>query len=279
MNDSGWNFMSEANNNIVEKTYAEMIGLNAAVDVSKNEDAFRVANECRDKEIDRFWTRGLYFWGFIVASFGAYMAVFNASLKNEETGKASISFSAIMEMSFLSKIALFVLSFICFVFCLSWLLAQKGSKFWQKNWERHISFLENDYIGSIFDSYLDTDNKHEFDKCFLSVKAYDYSVSKISILCSMLITVCSFSLVLFHLVILILESVSVKIPDSCKICGIIIAVIILFVFVLFIIHYAKSVNGNKDTKKRDDKYKPDFTYFKQNNETVLIIDAEEGKGS
>lgn len=25
--------------------------------------AFKFANKCRDKEIDRFWTRGLYFWG------------------------------------------------------------------------------------------------------------------------------------------------------------------------------------------------------------------------
>lgn len=77
----------------MDKKYAKMVGLK---DEKINENiakqnkinkAFEFANDCRDKEIDRFWTRGLYFWGFIVASFGTYMAVLNASLKIADSGK------------------------------------------------------------------------------------------------------------------------------------------------------------------------------------------------
>ena len=266
--------MPDGNDEIVEKTYAEMTGLQDAPKASKNdviENAFKIANECRNKEIDRFWTRGLYFWGFITASFAAYMAVFNASLKKD----VDIAFSAICGMSVTSKIILFVLSFVCFIFCLSWLLSQKGSKFWQKNWEKHIDYLEEEYIGKIFNSYLDTDNKNKFSRCLLSVKPYRYSVSKISILCSMLITLCSFGLVLFHFVILILGLISVEISFPCRLAGIIIAVAILGLFICFIVQYAKNVKGNKGTKKDNVEYNPACTYFEQNNKPVMIIDAGE----
>ena len=52
-------------------------------DSDRLKDAFDFANSCRDKEIDRFWSRGAYFWAFIAASFGAYMALFSASLEDE----------------------------------------------------------------------------------------------------------------------------------------------------------------------------------------------------
>ena len=94
----------------MDKKYAKMVGLKAEKineDIAKQNKinkAFDFANNCRDKEIDRFWTRGLYFWGFIVASFGTYMAVLNASLKIADSGeRVRLSFFAFLEMSFVSK--------------------------------------------------------------------------------------------------------------------------------------------------------------------------------
>ena len=116
-----------------------MVGLKAEKineDIAKQNKinkAFDFANNCRDKEIDRFWTRGLYFWGFIVASFGTYMAVLNASLKIADSGeRVRLSFFAFLEMSFVSKAILAVIAYICFVFCFSWLAIHKAQNIGKK---------------------------------------------------------------------------------------------------------------------------------------------------
>lgn len=245
-------------------------------DIKNNtlENAFKFANNCRDKEIDRFWTRGLYFWGFIAASFGAYMAVFNASLVTKCEGiKDSISLVSIIDMSFTAKVALFVLSFICFIFCLSWLLSHKGSKFWQENWETHISYLENDYMGKIYKNYLDTKNYLDFNESPFSAKAYDYSVSKISLLCSLLLTICSFDLSLFHIVIFSLEKDSNEIV-YLKQNGFLISIILAIIAIAFIVFYCINISGNKlkkgdkqekkqkeADKNNKEKYSKNYNYF------------------
>ena len=269
---------------MTKMTYEDMIyfpTIRGSTDNAK-ENAFKFADECRNKEIDRFWTRGLYFWGFIAASFGAYIAVFNASLEVADKGgaKVPISFEAILSMSFTSKLALTILSFVCFIFCLSWLLVHKGSKFWQKNWETHIDYLENAYIGNIYKSHLDTNNKNEFSGCILSPKAYDYSVSKISLLCSMLITICSFCLFLFHSIILIFDckltsSVICYIQKnyiSCMSAAKITTAAILLIFLIlwFLLIFVRNTRGNEDDK--NDRYETGHTYFRSCGETIEIIE-------
>ncbi|MBQ1670780.1 MAG: hypothetical protein II070_03230, partial [Treponema sp.] len=64
----------------------------------KNKNAFNFANSCRDKEIDRFWSRALYFWGFIAASFTAYITVLKLSL-----GCKSLTLENIIGMDFTAK--------------------------------------------------------------------------------------------------------------------------------------------------------------------------------
>lgn len=165
---------------ILDKKYAKMVGLkdeNIAKEnqINKINKAFDFANNCRDKEIDRFWTRGLYFWGFIVASFGTYMTVLNASLKIADSGeRVRLSFSALLEMSFMSKAILAVIAYICFVFCFSWLAIHKGSKYWQENWETHLGYLEDGVIGKIYWTYMDPKNNCKFKKSPVSTQAYDF---------------------------------------------------------------------------------------------------------
>lgn len=284
------------------KTYEQLVefaNLKEDTGTSKEESLKRVfefANSCRDKEIDRFWSRGTYFWAFIAASFAAYMAVFNSALATNENGiKVALSLNTILDMSFTAKIALFVLSFICFIFCFSWLLVHKGSKFWQENWETHISYLENDYMGKIYKSYLDTKNYLEFNKSILSVKAYKYSVSKISLLCSLLLTFCSLGLSLFHAILFFLEKDSKEI-FYLKRNDFFISIAIIILAIIFIIFYCINASGkklkkndekseksvkNKTDNKNQEDYSDNYNYFSSINKTgkrVIIKIKKENCG-
>lgn len=136
----------------------------------KDEAAFAFANGCRDKEIDRFWSRGLYFWGFIAASFAAYMAVFALALGHDGEGQKALTLENILAMSYISRLTLFVLAFICFVFCLSWQLAHKASKYWQVNWEEYLISFEEKYLGQQIYGKPKNDNQKNYSVCPLSVE-------------------------------------------------------------------------------------------------------------
>lgn len=249
--------------------YEKMIEMPEMQEKNKStnlKDAFNFANSCRDKEIDRFWTRGLYFWGFIVASFTAYFAVFKKALRCN-----NLDFDSILKISLTSKIALFILSFICFVFCLSWLLVHKGSKFWQTNWEVHISNLEKEYIGKLYEVYLDTKNKEKFSKCPLSVEGYDFSVSKISLLCSLLLAICSFALTLFHIALFFLSlNIDVLCSWNKNIYPAIAGLVLFAISVTFMIFYCLKVSGNKNNTKT--KYGKNKDYFIVNGKSEELSD-------
>lgn len=222
----------------MKKAETQMDEDNSSKEIPENlEKAFEFANSCRDKEIDRFWTRGLYFWGFIVASFTAYLAVFSLSL-----GDDAVNLKNILGMSFTAKCVLFVISFVCFIFCLSWLLVHKGSKYWQQNWESHVSYLEADYIGKIYNVYLNKDDKTKFSKCLFSPKGYGFSVSKVSMLCSLLLAIVSLVLLLFNVVLLLKEIELICLPDCKKV---IVIILILLAVAFFLFYWNKSV-GNKN---------------------------------
>ncbi len=91
--------------------------------------ALKLVHDIRKFEIELFWKRGTYFWAFIVASFSAYFFVLNKFMP--DCGKFSISCFA--GLNCFPKTILLILSFICFFFCFSWVLINKGSKFWQEN--------------------------------------------------------------------------------------------------------------------------------------------------
>lgn len=160
----------------------------------KNKNAFDFANSCRDKEIDRFWSRALYFWGFIAAAFTAYITVLKLSL-----GQHCFCLKTITELNFTAKIILALLSFVCFVFCLLWQLIHKASKFWQENWEKYVCEFEAEVLGK---EVYGKSKKDEIDSSFfpLSLKPYGYSVSKISSSSAVLLTVLSFVFTIFNFV-------------------------------------------------------------------------------
>ncbi|MBB2151701.1 RipA family octameric membrane protein [Pedobacter gandavensis] len=98
------------------------------------EKAYTKAWENRNFEIDKFWTRAAYFWGFIVLIFGGYITL----LTNEHSNRA-------LDI----HLDLYLIS-LGMLFSVAWYLVILGSKSWQRNWEAHIDFLEDFISGPIY---------------------------------------------------------------------------------------------------------------------------------
>lgn len=100
--------------------------------ISKVEAALEVAIATRNFEIELYWKRTGYFWTFIAAITAGTVAVLNA----KDIADRELISTALTFVSMLS-------SYI-------WVLVNIGSKFWQSNWEEHISYLEDEKIGPLF---------------------------------------------------------------------------------------------------------------------------------
>ncbi len=140
------------------KDYIELFK-NAA---KKNEndwqsDALKYALEIRKFEIDLYWKRAAYFWAFIALSFTGYFSLQKGGEQNH----------------FILK---FLLSCIGLIISVAWWLVNRGSKYWQENWERHVDLLEDEVIGPLYKT-IPAKEEYKFWNFF---KAYPYSVSKIN---------------------------------------------------------------------------------------------------
>lgn len=92
--------------------------------------ALAYALDIRKFEIELYWKRGTYFWAFIAAAFAGYALTYKTS---EHEPWLSLIFSALG-----------------FVFSFAWYLVNRGSKFWQSNWERHVDLLEDITLGPLY---------------------------------------------------------------------------------------------------------------------------------
>lgn len=95
----------------------------------KEEDALERALDIRKFEIELYWKRATYFWAFIGATFAGYLAVQASSYKQDLS---------------------VILSCLGVVFSFSWFLVNRGSKFWQENWEKHVDILEDKVNGPLY---------------------------------------------------------------------------------------------------------------------------------
>ena len=96
--------------------------------------AFKKAWEIRSFEIDKFWQRSIYFWGFIALIFTGYVYCITS------------------ESSCTVKAMYFDLYMILLggIFSVAWLLVICGSIKWQNNWEAHIDKLEDKITGPLY---------------------------------------------------------------------------------------------------------------------------------
>jgi len=141
-------------------------------DESIRKEALKQALDIRKFEIDLYWKRATYFWTFLAATFAGYFFIHRlASPPNY---------------------LIFLISNLGFMFSFSWYLVNKGSKFWQNNWERHVDRLEDTEMGPLYKTVIMDANlkKMSFSK------EYPFSVSKINQLLSLYVTFLWFFLLL-----------------------------------------------------------------------------------
>ena len=93
--------------------------------------ALTLALDIRKFEIDLYWKRATYFWAFIAAAFAGYALTYKSSANHEPW--LSLLFSSLG-----------------LVFAFAWYLVNRGSKFWQNNWERHVDLLEDMTLGPLY---------------------------------------------------------------------------------------------------------------------------------
>ena len=112
------------------------------------EQAHAIALDVRKFEIELYWKRSAYFWAIIAATVGAYGLLLSSSFKD---GKTS---------TFIIQFMLFGLSIMGFVFSRAWQLVNKGSKFWQANWEAQVEVLEDKVVGPIYKTVFSGHSEH-----------------------------------------------------------------------------------------------------------------------
>lgn len=114
---------------------------------------FDISLRIRNFEIELFWKRSLFFWGFIASAFVGFAALYD---KN--------SFYSIIIAHF---------GLIC---SLCWTLLNRGSKFWQENWERKVADTKLSKYHELFTT-IEPIEKHKF----FILRARKFSVSKLTI--------------------------------------------------------------------------------------------------
>jgi hypothetical protein len=88
---------------------------------------FEVAVQVRNFEIELFWKRSVFFWGFISSAFVGYAALRKLN----------------------PDLALVVACFGMVCSC-AWTLLNRGSKYWQENWETKVESAELVITGTFF---------------------------------------------------------------------------------------------------------------------------------
>lgn len=141
---------------------------------SKESERFKsaliYALDIRKFEIEMYWKRAQYFWTFIAIIYGGYFYTIKEPIK----GFAS---------------APFLIATIGIFFSLSWYCVNRGSKFWQNNWERHVDMLENIVHGPLYKTVM-----FEIGLKTEVLSAYPFSVTKINQLLSVAISFLGFGI-------------------------------------------------------------------------------------
>jgi hypothetical protein len=126
-------------------------------------EALKQALDIRKFEIELYWKRATYFWTFIAAAFAGFFA-----LQKDNSN---------------SRLA-FVVACLGFLFSLCWYFVNRGSKAWQENWESHVDLLEDEIVGQLHKSVLNSSKISWWN----IVGPYRFSPSKINQLLSLYVT-------------------------------------------------------------------------------------------
>lgn len=157
--------------------YKDKFGLNQP-GVEKGE-ALKYALDIRKFEIDLYWKRATYFWTFIAAAMAGYFLI----QKNEGPENTYLSI---------------VIGCLGFVFSFAWFWVNKGSKYWQENWENHVDLIEDFVVGPLYKIVTERpeEDKKKPIRDFVIGPA-PYSVSKINQIVSLFVSLL-WAVLIFH---------------------------------------------------------------------------------
>lgn len=126
----------------------------------KSVEALKCALDIRKFEIELYWKRASYFWVLIGAALVAFIAV---AVAKDASHRAELRV---------------VISSLGLVFSCAWLAVNKGSKFWQENWEKHVDMLEDGHMGPLYKTVFNN------DKGLFGLGGSTFSVSKVNLMIS-----------------------------------------------------------------------------------------------
>lgn len=183
--------------------------------------AYYQAADIRKFEIDMYWKRATYFWALIAVAFAAFFAV--------SSSKDIVS----------KNFYLIAISSAGLVFTFAWFSVNKGSKYWQENWENHLDLLEDNITGPLYKSKLVRPSEDSvLEKYFLGPAPY--SVSKINQI-----------IALFTMLLWLTFIASVLLDDSSMVTcndNLLIPMILAIVFMLLIVLLGKSHQKDMNPK-------------------------------
>ena len=113
-------------------------------DTLKRRRALNRAYALRTFEIEHYWKRATYFWGFQIAIFAAFGLLWRAQAENS-WGLITLALALLGALTAVAN-----------------LLSAYGSKFWQENWELHIDMLEDEIEGRLHKTVWLSEGKVSF---------------------------------------------------------------------------------------------------------------------
>lgn len=211
-----------------ENEYKKCFGLSDPIDKEKIEKALEHALDIRKFEIGLYWQRATYFWALIAVAFAGYFAILSSENLSDKEYLA------------------YIVGCIGLLFTWAWFLVNRGSKYWQENWENHVDMLEDIVTGPLYKTVLQRPAEKDLVEKYLTGPAA-ISASKTNQLVS-LFTLCIWLTLIFH-----------ALPDYNAMFAVsvrhIVVGIITLGFAIFMVSKGKTHQGsyNHIAEKRDTK--------------------------
>jgi hypothetical protein len=173
-----------------DKEYkSRFVNRNSAEGRKINEYALKRALDIRKFEIELYWKRATYFWTFIAATLAGFFVI-QASAAHNKTDLSVLLCNLGIAFSF------------------AWFCVNRGSKYWQENWEKHVDMLEDKINGPLYKVVLTRREPKGLCEHFVHLVTgpSPLSVSKINQLISLFVTVIWIGLLKYSLPPFNLES-------------------------------------------------------------------------
>ena len=145
--------------------------------------AFEHAMDIRKFEIELCWKRAVYFFSLLAALFLAYGSVITSDGEVDH---------------FDIEILLFIISCLGAIVATGWHCVNRGSRYWQTNWECHVEALEDEIVGPLYKTTIVLNKNRRIYSHFYG--EMPYSVSKINMRISFIIMLAWFALSARHFI-------------------------------------------------------------------------------